>query len=107
MFRNMQSLLSALFLSYGATTLAQASSNPLPNIRATYGSSPAPFAINVEPRFIDDVRQRVTNARLPIPPGGYEPDYSEGPTLANFTRLRDYWLDHYDWFAEQASINSK
>jgi pimeloyl-ACP methyl ester carboxylesterase len=107
MFRNMQSLLSALFLSYGATTLAQASSNPLPNIRATYGSSPAPFAIDVEPRFIDDVRQRVTNARLPIPPGGYEPDYSEGPTLANFTRLRDYWLDHYDWFAEQASINSK
>ena len=102
----MQSLITPLFLFCGAITLVQASS-PLPNIRATYGSSPAPFTIDVEPRFIDDVRQRVTNARSPVPPGGYEPAYSEGPTLANFTTLRDYWLDHYDWFVEQASINSK
>lgn len=78
MFRNMQLTLFTSILFCGATTLVHASS-PLPNIRATYGSSPAPFTIDVEPRFIDDVRQRVNNARSPVPPGGYEPAYSEGP----------------------------
>ena len=102
----MQLIIPTLFLLYGAERLVQASS-PLPNIRATYGSSPAPFTIGVEPRFIDDARRRVTNSRSPIPPGSYELAYSEGPTVANFTTLRDYWLDHYDWFAEQATINSK
>ena len=106
MVRNMQSIVYALLSFHGVAKLVQASS-PLPNIRAAYRSSPAPFTIDVEPRFIDDVRQRVNNARSPIPPGGYEPAYSEGPTLANFTTLRDYWLDHYDWFAEQTAINSK
>jgi len=103
----MLSTISMLLFFYSAASLALAGAI-LPNIRnATYGNSPTPFTIDVEPRFIDDVRQRVTNARSPIPPGGYEPAYSEGPTLGNFTTLRDYWLDHYDWFAEQASINSK
>ena len=102
----MQSIVYALLSFHGVAKLVQASS-PLPNIRAAYRSSPAPFTIDVEPRFIDDIRQRVNNARSPIPPGGYEPSYSEGLTLAKFTTLRDYWLDHYDWFAEQTAINSK
>lgn len=85
----MQLIIPTLFLLYGAERLVQAS-NPLPNIRATYGSSPASFTIGVEPRFIDDVRRRVTNSRSPIPPGSYELAYSEGPTVANFTTLRDY-----------------
>jgi pimeloyl-ACP methyl ester carboxylesterase len=97
---------SVLLLLYGVFHLVNASS-PLPNIRATYGDSPAPFAIDVEPRFIDDIRFRVNNARSPAPSRTYEPAFSEGPALVNFTTLRDYWIDHYDWFAEQASINSK
>lgn len=103
---SMQPTIVALLFFYGAAQSAQASS-PLPNIRATYGTSPTPFTIDVEPRFIDDVRFRVKNARSPVPPGGYEPAYAEGPTLANFSALRDHWLDHYDWFAEQALINNK
>lgn len=106
MFYNMQQKILVLLLCLGAAQIARASS-PLPNIRATYGDSPAPFTIDVEPRFIDDVRFRVKNARSPVPPGTYEPEYTEGPTLANSTTLHDYWLDHYDWFAEQTSINSK
>ena len=83
-FRVVQSLDPALFLSSRAATLVQASRS-LPNIRATYGNSPAPFTIDVKPRFIDDIRHCVTNARSPISPGGYQSDYSEGPTLANIS----------------------
>lgn len=57
--------------------------------------------------FIDDVRYRVQNTRVPVAPGGFEPTSADGPTLANFTTLRDYWLDEYDWFAEQTAINDK
>lgn len=82
-------------------------SNLIPTIRAEYGDSPAPFTLDVEPRFVDEVRYRVKNARSPVFPGGFEPTASDGPTLSNFTTLRDYWTDEYDWYAEQAAINKK
>lgn len=83
------------------------SSSLLANVRATFGNSPAPFAIDVEPRFIDDIRNRVSHTRAPIPIEGLDPAGSDGPTLANFTSIRDYWIDEYDWYATQASINSR
>lgn len=83
------------------------SSSLLPNIKATYATSPTPFTIDVSPRFIDDVRYRVQHARAPIPINGLDLAGSDGPTLANFTTLRDYWLDEYDWPTTQAGINER
>lgn len=103
MLSKTKSILGLSLLTFRVTE----ASGPLPNIQATYGTSPTPFTIDVEPRFIDDVRFRVDNARLPVAPGTYEPAYSEGPTLGNFTMIRDYWLDEYDWFTEQTAINAK
>lgn len=77
----------------------------LPNIRANYSDSPEPFAIDVEPRFVDDVRYRVRTSRAPSLIEGLEPLNSDGPTLANYSAIRNYWIDEYDWFAEQTSIN--
>lgn len=93
----------ALLTLFGATQCSKL----IPEIRATYGDSPAPFVLDVEPRFIDDVRYRVKNTRVPVAPGGFEPTAADGPTLANFTTLRGYWIDEYDWFAEQSAINDK
>ena len=79
----------------------------LPNIQATYGQSPAPFQLNVDQSFIERQRELVAGTRVPVPIDGLDPPYDDGPTLANFTRIRDYWVDEYDWNSVQASINQK
>jgi hypothetical protein len=79
----------------------------LPNVKAKFGSSPAPFEIDVDPVFIEELRQRVYQARAPIPIEGLDPEDDDGPILANFTTIKDYWTDEYNWEAVQDSINQR
>ena len=75
----------------------------LPNVDATFGNSPTPFEIHVDRDFIEDTRQRVAYSRAPVFIGAN----GEGPSNENFTTVRDYWANEYDWNMAEASINKK
>lgn len=86
---------------------ADEDSHLLPNVPATFGESPAPFVLNVDDGFIELQRELASQARAPIPVKNLHPADSDGPTLANFTRIKDYWAHDYDWKTVQASINRR
>lgn len=75
----------------------------IPNVAASFYSTPTPFKINVDPKFIEDTRRRVEITRAPITIG----DVDDGPTLDNFTVIRDYWVHEYNWEKTQGSINQR
>lgn len=75
----------------------------LPNVDATFGKSPKPFEIHVDQDFIEDTRQRVAHARAPVFMGAT----GEGPSPKNYTNVRDFWVNEYDWNMTEASINKK
>lgn len=75
----------------------------VPNVITTFQDTPRPFEIHVDPGFIEDTRQRVRLARAPHPVGSID----EGPSLENFTMIRDFWVNDYDWNATQTEINEK
>ena len=77
------------------------------NVDANFGPSPAPFTLKVDDDFISAQRDLVESTRAPIAVQDLEPPDSDGPTLANFTRIRNYWVNEYDWGSVQASINRK
>lgn len=97
------SMLLSLFLLWATT--ASASTSLLPNTDATFPSSPQPFTISVSPAFINATLSRVANSRPPIPITGLSSPTSDGPSLDNYTALRNYWLNEYSWPATQAAIN--
>ncbi|KAH8802467.1 Alpha/Beta hydrolase protein [Xylogone sp. PMI_703] len=75
----------------------------LPNVNITFSKSPKPFEIHVDRDFIEDTRQRVAHARAPLFIGAI----GEGPSPQNFTTVRNYWANEYDWNVTEASINKK
>nr|POE50142.1 putative epoxide hydrolase [Quercus suber] len=78
----------------------------LPNVpSAKFGPSPEPFVLHVDRHFVRDVVDRVRMARLPVEVQGLESATVEGPSLANYTWLREHWIHEYDWSSEEASIN--
>ena len=75
------------------------------NFKATFGSSPAPFKIDVDPHFI---KQTVLKASLTRYAVDIEvPDLTDGPPRHNVTTVRDYWINHYNWFDVQDQINQR
>lgn len=75
------------------------------NFDATYGSSPAPFEINVHPSFIEETVHKVSRTRYTV--DVEEPDLASGPPRHNVTTVRDYWVNHYDWFDVQNRLNQR
>ena len=63
-----------------------------------------PFKINVEERVLIDLKQRLANTRWP----GEITDSSwqYGTNLAYVKELCDYWLNEFDWRAQEQRINS-
>ena len=72
---------------------------------ATYGSSPAPFKINVHRSFIEETILKVSHTRYAVDVD--EPVFSSGPSRHNVTTIRDYWINHYDWFGVQDQLNAR
>jgi microsomal epoxide hydrolase len=63
-----------------------------------------PFRIEVPESVLTDLRQRLSNTRLPdVPP--VEP-WSTGTSVAYLKRLIDYWRDGFDWRAQEAGLNA-
>lgn len=88
-------LLSVLCTAVGAFSV--------PNVNATFSKSPRPFEIHVDRNFIEDTRLRVANARAPVFMGAM----GEGPSPENYTNVRDYWANEYDWNIVEVAINRK
>jgi hypothetical protein len=75
----------------------------LPNVNATFAKTPKPFQIHVDQGFIEDTRQRVAHTRSPL----FIDESSDGPGAENFTNVRDFWVNEYDWNTTEASINKR
>ena len=95
--------LSLLILGLGSVVSAAAENFSVPNVQATFQKSPKPFKIHVDRHFIEDTRQRVAHTRAPVFMGATD----DGPSADNFTTVRDFWANKYDWNATEASINKE
>ncbi len=63
-----------------------------------------PFNLEADAAMIADVRARLEAARFPAQQAGA--DWETGTPLAYMRRLRDYWLQSFDWNSWVARINS-
>ncbi|KAF5702077.1 epoxide hydrolase [Fusarium globosum] len=95
--------LYVFILSVGPLLCAASGPFSLPNVNATFATSPKPFQIHVERDFIEETRQRVSHTRSPL----FINVSSDGPGVENFTSVRDFWVNEYDWNATEASINKR
>lgn len=74
-------------------------------INATYGSTPTPFSIQVDPTFIYETQQKVASFRYTKDDLGLLP-FSDGPPLSDAQWFRDAWVNSYNWTEIQAGLNS-
>ena len=64
----------------------------------------APFKVSVSDQVLTDLRSRLAVARIPAPPPGEA--WSQGTDPEFLRRLRDYWLNEFDWRGAEAKLNS-
>ncbi len=64
---------------------------------------PQPFKINVPEEILADLRERLAHTRWPDEVDGAGWDY--GTELTYMQELVDYWLNEYDWRAQEAALN--
>jgi pimeloyl-ACP methyl ester carboxylesterase len=62
-----------------------------------------PYCVEIDPSAIDDLKQRLTNSRLPEKQT--VSDWSQGIPLDIVKEFSDYWRDDYDWFVCQERLN--
>jgi microsomal epoxide hydrolase len=64
----------------------------------------APFVIDVPDATLTDLRERLARTRFPNEIDGMA--WEQGTPLASLRALVEYWLDAYDWRAQEAMLNS-
>lgn len=62
-----------------------------------------PFTIQIREQDLADLNQRLERTRFPE--AETPDDWSQGLPLAYAEKLRDYWLNDYDWRAREARFN--
>ncbi|MFZ1988586.1 MAG: epoxide hydrolase [Alphaproteobacteria bacterium] len=62
-----------------------------------------PFSIDIPQARLADLRSRLEQTRLPdaIEEGGWE----RGASLSYMRALKNFWLNHFDWRAEEKKLN--
>jgi len=75
------------------------------NFKATFGSTPSPFRIDVDAAFIAETKLKASLARYALEID--VPAWSDGPPTHNVSTVRDYWANQYDWFSVQDELNKK
>ena len=62
-----------------------------------------PMTIDIPQTVLDDLRQRLERTRWPeeVPEGGW----NRGVDLKYMKDLVAYWLDEYDWRAQEQALN--
>lgn len=74
---------------------------------ASSGSGPRRFRVDVPQEVLERIRQRVASYRwdaLPEAPGAG--DWRYGPPIAFLRDLCAYWVDQYDWRAQERVMNA-
>ena len=66
-----------------------------------------PFRIDIPQADVDELRDRLTQARWPLPVPGREDrtDFSRGIPLEYLKELAEYWRAGFDWRAQEAALN--
>jgi len=64
----------------------------------------SPFTIHVEQQVLDDLQRRLRDTRWPDPAPG--PAWSQGTDLDYLRELVRYWIEEFDWRAQEARLNS-
>lgn len=66
-----------------------------------------PFRIDIPQTDVDDLRNRLSHTRWPIPVPGRDDrtDFSRGIPLVYLKELAEYWRDGFDWRAQEAKLN--
>jgi microsomal epoxide hydrolase len=67
-------------------------------------NQPEPFTLRVPDDAIADLRERLARTRFPDQPPGAP--WAYGTDVAYLGELASYWLDHFDWRAEEARLNA-
>lgn len=73
-----------------------------PNFECSFGKSPAPFKIKVDPEFVALTKQKVALTRMVEDVD--QPDCSDGPPLHTASTVKDYWAREYDWASVQSQL---
>src|SRR5579864_8133960 len=64
-----------------------------------------PFRIDIPQGDLDDLQGRLRRTRWPQEIGDNS-DWQAGTNLACMRELVDYWLNRYDWRAQEAEMNA-
>jgi pimeloyl-ACP methyl ester carboxylesterase len=68
-------------------------------------TSVRPFTLAVDQTVLDDLKRRLEAVRWPDRQTTEDP-WEQGCPLADIQRLRDYWLNAYDWRRCEAELNA-
>ena len=69
------------------------------------GPRPEPFVTQTAPAVLDDLRARLRATRWPDAPE--DAGWSLGTDLAYLRELVAYWVDGFDWPAQEAALRRK
>jgi hypothetical protein len=95
----------ALVASISSLLLSFVQGQLIPEIDATYSSTPTPFSLNVNPSFIETTRLKVQLGRIANDLG--VAPFSDGVSTETAAALQDYWVHEFNWTAVQEQINQK
>ena len=73
------------------------------DLMTTTTDTMTPFTLDVPQADLDDLRARITAARLPAPIGA--DDWSTGVPLSDLEDGLDYWSSNFDWRALEQRVN--
>jgi hypothetical protein len=67
--------------------------------------APKPFELNVADELLRETRTKLVNSRFPddLENAGWE----DGTPTTEIRKLRDFWLNAYDWKTEEKKINAE
>ena len=65
----------------------------------------APFVVDIPQAALDDLRERLIRTRWPQEIGE-NADWQAGTNLAYMRELTTYWIEHYDWRAQERAMNA-
>ncbi|WP_029897652.1 epoxide hydrolase family protein [Nocardia brasiliensis] len=65
-----------------------------------------PFRIEISQGELDDLRARLSSARVPAVVPGTEGDWGRGIAPNYLAELAAYWRDEFDWRAQEAKLNA-
>jgi hypothetical protein len=99
----MFTLTKLMLIAILSATISKASS--VPAFKASYGSSPRPFEIDVDAGFVALTKLKASLTRYTVDIN--VADFFEGPPQHNVSTLRDYWANEYEWVEVQAKLNTK